>query len=392
MRIILAVLALVLASAASAQPVDLRDFGVVCDGSDETAKVAAAVAATPPGGTLRNSCQSLVGLGPTDATASVYVKKPIKIECINGGGFIPLPSLGNTTSVFYFVGVPSGSYLPTTIEGCFIGNNSLASRYGHHAVVFDALAPGARFNGASIRRSYIQQNDASSGRGIFVINNPAVNPVGGLHNTTLCDNSLVYGGISLNNVGDSIIFRNCASQGKHDVYVNLVHDRAGKAGNFVFDGGPITNEGGLVIDCAASAQVLNVEAEQNLKTTNRVAALYHIAGGTCLTENVVIRSGQVQSDPSKGLKRLIFVENAVGTVLDDLRLASPTPDINPIVVASGARNTLIGEGLTLHDGGPVINDSPSTKRSISIPYRSGTVTLGDPDSCGRGFRCLRIAN
>lgn len=375
-----------------AKNVDLADFGVVCDGSDEHAKVQNAIDSVASGGVIFKSCSGYVGLGPTDATASLYIRKPVVFRCIGGGGFIPLPTLSYSVSIFYFE-ASADSIHPSAIDGCYVGDPNTGTRSGNHAVYLDAgQYPGDIFFSAR-NGTHIKQNpSAPASRAIYAINSctpgvvtlsgtmcPAsgtLNIVGGVHNTTLCDNSIMWGGIDLRNVGDSVILHNCTQVGAGQLYVSLVHAGGGTAGNFVLNGGGLSNTGGIQIDCAASAIIESFEAEQSATTTNPGNALVYLAGAVCKLYGVFIKNGQVQSNPNQGLTSLIRVGNAAGVHLEDLVLADSSSTTIPNVwFTSLSTGAVYGVGNRINGTSPAnLDQGAGTRATIAIPFSAVPVT------------------
>lgn len=359
-------------------------YNVVCDGSDQRMQVQAAIDAASPGTILLAPCGHPIGLGVnpnSNGQYSLLVTKPVLFKCEGGTSFYPLLSGSPNANIFYFEGTTLSYPVPTGFDGCFIGNVGARTRTGLHAIVIDTQVPQANPANPNTyiwltvsNHSFIQES-STNGYGIFAVNS-SNNSEGGLKDVRLCDNSIVRGGISLNLSGDSISLRDCTIVGPNNIFVNLISNGGNApAGNFIIDGGGLSTAGGIQINCVESAQIINVEMEQNMPFPTGSTGFLKIGGSdpSC-TKNVTVSAGQIQSDPlTPSLPSLINIGNATHTVIDNLQiLCPPSSSTKGITIASGANNTLIGAGNYLPSGTCstfVQNNSSSSKltSSANIP-------------------------
>lgn len=309
--------------------IEAADFGAVCDGvTDTRATLQTAIDSTPEGGTLHISKQNTTGPCIVSKSASAYalsISKPIHLVCDRSVSIQPdssLGSAGSTNDVIKIFGHADGATFKTTIEGCFIGNYSAATRYGRHGVLIDTTTAGKYFTG-SIRDVFIQAGTSGTGYGVFLANDPTQNPNGGVFLTEIgSPTSVLQGGVRLDGVGDSIKIRgvvpynSAASADNNGIYVNLVHGAGDTQINV-----NLSQSSGLKVDCAYN---IDIRGEYELQAASTGNALVDINAGGCTVNGVHVHA-QMQAAAGIGTPLLLrFTSNVAAINVSDSLFATPT--------------------------------------------------------------------
>jgi hypothetical protein len=327
--------------------IEASDFGVRCDNStDDRVNLQAAItAAASIGGTLHISAQNASAVTPyclvsknAGGAYALTASNAFHLVCDTGVAIKPTAAVTATTSVLYLFGNPLGANLQTIIEGCFIGDPSVATRNGLHGIVFDTQTAGNLFRAPIVKNVFIQAGTSGNGYGISHINNVTNNPGGGLYDATFGEGSIIQGGVNLNGSGDSItlkgIYPHNGAVGSDDngILINLISGAGGNAGSTTLDHINLSQAHGVKIDCAYSLLVNGGEYEGQATLTGN--ALFDVNAGGCTTNSVKIRNAQFQYAPGFGTPLLMRITaNASAIVLDGDAFATPT-SYTPISNAS----------------------------------------------------------
>jgi hypothetical protein len=307
--------------------ITVQDFGAKCDGStDDTAAFQAAMTATPIGGWLR-----VAGTTGTQCNVSSTITRtqPIHFSCDPGAAIAPTSGIGSAT-VLDFVGSASFN-VPTVIEGCFIGNPNVNTRFGGIGMLFDTTTAGNLFRNLVIRNMTIKAGTLGN-PGINMSNNATNNAVGGTFVSQIVGGS-IEGGLTLSNVGDSLVIRDTGfpqnfTSGADNLGITivLVDGSGGAAGNLLLDHINFSQCGGIDFSNGFAPILQNSEIEGEAALCNGATALVSFTGISGAITSPKIRNNQFQYNAGFGQPTLLLLNAAAtGIVLDGNVFSTPTP-------------------------------------------------------------------
>lgn len=317
--------------------IEAKDFGVVCDNSTDTrANLQKAIdAAVAIHGRLRISAQNTTAATPYCVVGrngsndyALTANGPFELVCDKGVAIKPSAAVLSTVSVLYLYGAAIGLNVPTVIDGCFIGDPSVATRNGLHGIVFDTFTAGNYFRGPVVKSVYIQAGSSGNGYGILVRNDVAQNVNGGTYQADFGANSIIQGGINLFGAGDSITLRGLVPQNgavgadNNGILIALVPGAA-RAGNITLENINFSQAKGVKIDCAYNAIIRGGEYEGQATLTGN--AVIDLNGSVCTNNSVVITEAQLQYGAGFGTPLLLRITvNNGQVVVEKNAFALPT--------------------------------------------------------------------
>ena len=345
--------------------------------TDSTVGIAAAILATPAGGTLYFPAGTYLISG--SGSAIFTITKPINIigmgmtENATGSTFLLAAGVPTTRDIFWIVGV-----VDTSTTGYTFKNYNVAAlgTSGKNVFHFDSTAgTTTNFFKVLIDNVFMQDIASAGGNSIFFDNGIGTNTNGGVVDS-IVSNCYLGGGFSSSQTGDSIrLFNNLIHTATAGVIVNQV---AG-AGGFVMSGNNISGTGGGLIVQSAVAPYIGPanEFEQQITCTEANNSIVDFTGASGNISNPKIIGNLIQAVASVGNPTLIRIAAATGAVIDGNRLGTPAAYAH-IINTAAASGTVIGAGNLFAGGGANITDSGAG--TVYIPLSVGTATslIGNP--------------
>jgi Pectate lyase superfamily protein len=341
----------------SHNPINVKDtpFGATGNGTtDDTAAIAAAIAATPVGGTLFFPTGNYLVSG--SGSAFFTITNLIHVEGagsgVQGGGgttFLLAAGTPTTRDLFHIVGVTD-----TTIRGYSFKNfnvGTVSGSGGRHVFHFDTTA-GTTTNFAEVLIDSVTMPTAVSagGNSVFLNNGIGTNTNGGTFNFTI-QNCFIGGGLKFLNAGDTLRVLNNVITGPN---TGVICQQIAGAGQLIVSGNNITSSAGAIrVDQGISPVIVFNEVESG-GTTEANNALVDITGDVASISSPKIINNQIQG--ISGTPTLIRIARAAGAFIDGNRLATASAYAH-IVNTVDAIGTTVGAGNTFLGGGPNIADS-----------------------------------
>ena len=363
--------------------VSAKDFGAVGDGvTDDTAAIAAAILATPTGGTLYVPTGSYKVTGSGNQIFTITT--PINIlgagSSINGGvgtTFLLNTGVPTTRDLFHIVGVTNSALRGYTFKNFNVG--IVSSFGGQNVFHFDSTA-GTTTGFAEVVIDNVMMPDVVSagGNSVFVDNGIGTNTNGGTFNFTV-RNCFIGAGVAFQKAGDTLRVIDNVITG---ATAGIVSDQVAGAGQLIVSGNNMTSAGGMIIIANGVAPVItDNQLEQLVTNTEANNAMIDLTGSAGNISNAKIVGNQVQN--LIGTATPIRVAAATGTVIDNNRLGTPSAYAH-IVNTAAAASTVIGSGNTFTGGGANITDATTT--TIYAPLSKGTplAVIGNASSTTTG--------
>lgn len=350
----------------------VTDFGATGNGTtDDTASIAAAIAATPSGGTLwfPPGIYRVVGSG----SAVFTLTKAINILGM-GSGFggvgatLRLDAGASTTrDLFLITGVTNSVLRGLSFKNLDV--DIVSGTGGQNVFHFDTTA-GVTTGFAEVVIENVMMPSAVSagGQSIFLNNGVGTNTNGGVFNFTV-QKCFIGGGIQLLQSGDTIrVLDNIITGANPGVLGNQVTG----AGQLLVVGNNITNSGGAIIVNNGIAPVIAFNEIESGVTTEANNALVDINGSVGTVSSAKIVNNQIQG--IAGTPDCIRTANATGTFIDGNRLS--TSGTNIVNTGSG---TIIGlgnefTGTRLSDSGSGTIDPTGAWVTYTSTFASTTGT------------------
>lgn len=349
--------------------IDARSFGVTADGTtDDTAAMAAAIAATPTGAILRLPPGRIL-VTKASGTGIFSITKVIKIygagmSITSTGGTAIVIATGTSTSrdLFHIPGVTGNNLRGIEFRQFNVVTQSGA--VGRHVFHFDATA-GASTNCSEviIESVYCQALASAGGYSVYLNNTGSVTTQGGFYNSTIT-RCWLGGGIGSVKTGDTIrVTDNIISTANAAVTI----DQVSGAGGFIVARNNVSGTAGGVVITGASAPIIDSNIfEQQATNTEANNSIIDLIGSGSNISSAKIINNQVQSNASVGNPTLVRVAAATGTVIEGNRLATPSA-YAPVIITAAAASTYIGGGNTIVGGGTITDAGTNTYRAPQIP-------------------------
>lgn len=275
----------------------------------------------------------------------------------SGSGFTyTLTSLIGGTDIVYFKGSAFGLNIPTVFKGCFVGDPSIATRYGRSALVFDTLSNGTYFRAPVVQNVYLQTGTSGGfGWGIAAYNDATLSLQfnGGFYGAQLGKGSIIQGGIFLSASGDS----------------NLIEDAIVSQCTVLSCGASADNNGILIspINTAGTTTLRNVNFTQSkgVKVTSGIN--FVIDGGEYELTDTLTGTALIDLDGSGGTMYSYKIKNAQfqanATTSTGAGMGTPTLlKIGSSSIPAGNLSVAILEGnyiATPTAYTPIVNYSPT---------------------------------
>jgi len=180
---------------------------------------------------------------------------------------------------------------------------------------------------------------SGTGSSILAINNPAVNPNGGLYASNI-ENNFLNGGVNLQSTGDSnTIHKNVISGPNVGIYAS---NTAGASLLTMVDNNITTTNGAVQIDAGSRFKFIYNNCEQTVPFTGSNQYMANISGANGTMSTPEIRGnhfGLFGSIPNSGV---IHLNNTIAALVAENTILNSNAGAVGIVVDSNCVNTRIG--------------------------------------------------
>jgi hypothetical protein len=318
--------------------ISVKDFGATGDGTtDDTTSIQNAINSLTLGGTLYFPRGTYIVSDADANNACLVITAPIQI--VGDGAFYtsiqPAASVANTVNTILVN--PNSSYDQTlmSFSKISLGNLNTGTRAGNHGIYCLTLNAGQNLPKFTIEQCSIQQG---GGFALYHLNDYTKNINGGMYGSYINNNTL-KGGVKLENSGDSIVIANNIISG-----INAGVDAAlisGASELSILDNN-ITNSGSaIVIRSGMRVNILrnNIEHSTTGSNSNDVIAIL-ATGGTYV--GGVIQQNLVSAFGSTDATKLISINNARGTLIQDNTFLAGISGITAINITSTCNDLRIG--------------------------------------------------
>lgn len=315
-------------------------YGTIAGGSSYTNGTYTAVPLTGGGGSGAKATITVAGGAVTsviitDGGAGGYsVSNVLSASAANiggtGSGFTyTLTTLVSGTDIVYIKGTLDGLNIPTIVEGCFIGDPTVATRYGRHAIVLDTLTDSTYFRAPIIRNVFTQAGASGNGYGVVAVND-TLQPNqfnGGIYGGIFGDGSMFYGGLWFTGTGDSNVIRNaivpqcigCGTSDNNGILLSPINT----AGSTTLQEVNFSQSKGVKVTSGINFAIMGGEYE--LQATLTGTALIDLNGADGTLYNAKIIGAQLQANAGLGTPLLInATSNVANFVLMSNFIATPT--------------------------------------------------------------------
>ena len=340
--------------------ISVRSYGAAIDGvTDDTTAIAAAIAATPSGGTLYFPAGSYLISG--SGSQIFTITTPINIlgmgsnagaavsGTTSGSTFLLAASVPNTRDVFHIVGVTNSVLRGYSFKNFNVG--VISGGLGQNVLHFDSTAGTTTgFAEVVIDNVAMGPSASSGGNSIFVNNGTGTNTNGGTFNFTV-QKSYLAGGVQFRQAGDTLRVIDNIITG---VNAGVLSSQVAGAGQLLVLNNNITNSGGAVVINSGYAPVIAFNEIESGTTTEANGALVDISGAVSSVSSAKIINNQIQA--TSGTATPIRVAVATTTFIDGNRLSTPSAYAH-IVNTASATGTTIGLGNEFDGGGANYTDS-----------------------------------
>jgi hypothetical protein len=387
-------------SLSGAFPANIQVFAAaVCNGStDDTAAIAAGIAATPSGGTLVIPAGNCLVSG--SGSAIFTVTAPINIVgqgmSLTGAGTTILVSSAVPTSRDIFHIVPTINTSPRGFTfSKFSVKSQTGSPTGAQILHFDTTA-GTTTNIADIVifQVYMDPNASAGGFSIFLDNGTGTNTNGGESFVTI-QNSFLGGGLSCAFCGDSIRLLNNQI---FTLNAGFTINQIAGAGGFWAAGNNIVAAGGNIIS-AAVAPVIGPgnEFEQQVTNTEANNSILDLTGSVINISTPKIFGNSIVGLTGTGNPNIIRLAAVTGGSVENNFIGGPTTGTQLLITSAaasvtvGIENTFAGSGTAISNSGTgtifppkTINGSTCSTSfacNISNIISTGTPPVGTTGSC-----------
>jgi hypothetical protein len=216
-----------------------------------------------------------------------------------------------------------------------LGNLSTGTRAGNHGIYCITLNAGQNLPKFTVENCAIQQG---SGYAIYHLNDAVDNVNGGMYSAYINNNTL-KGGIKLENSGDSIVVSNNIISGTGTgVYAALV---AGASLLSILDNNITTTASAIIILSGMRVNILrnNIEHYTVGSISNAVIDIV-ASGGTYV--GGVIQQNLVSAFGSTDATKLVYIQNARGTLIQDNTLLAGVAGVTAIYVDTTCQDIRVG--------------------------------------------------
>ena len=319
-------------AAYNAQRVSVMDFGATGNGTtDDTAAIAAAIAAAPSGGTVFYPCGTYLVSGSGTAVFS-YSKVITHVGVGYCSEILLSASIPTNRDIFYFnptTAVQGGGF--KNIIGAPVSGSP-----GQHFIHVDTTA-----NTAASVSDFVVENSqfVQTGGGYSLYLHGRSDGVG--TKFSRFSGNQFLGGVNALFVGDTVNFGPKNFFGGASIAL-LVSQVAG-AGNVIINNNNIVSNGfqAVVIDSGTKPIIQGNEIENANSATLTGSAVVDIRGSTATVVNPVIEDNQIQVNASTGNPTPLRIGAASGAIVDRNYISPATAQAG-VVISSSATGAQIG--------------------------------------------------
>lgn len=347
----------------------VTNHGAKCDGvTDDTAAIAAAIAATPTGGTLAFPVTDCLVSG---SGAQIFLLPlPIILQGAGreAGGILVSASVPSTTDILHFVPQTGlGALSGYSIRDLHIHAVGDAANVGQHVIDFDTTGiPSVTtyMRSVDIRNNQIYQ---PAGNSIELQN--GINPSGGVQDAVIFENML-FGSIGTVQTGDSIRILHNWSRATNGPFVTV--DQISGAGNFIIDGNNVIATGGcIILNSTVAPLIENNECEQQFNSIEPNNAIIDTSGNVAI---VRLFNNTVTADAGAGNPTPIRLDHSDRASLNGNLLSTPTAYPSIVLTANASQTYIAADNAFQYLSGNVTDGGVATQ-DLSDPWKTYTPTV-----------------
>jgi hypothetical protein len=257
-----------------------------------------------------------------------------------GDGFYsalkPTAGFGAGNNNIHIAPNPANAFYLTVMEKFALGSPLTGTRVGLAGIYMDTNVAGSFNPKFTLRDTAILQG---SGVAFLAINNPANNVNGGMYCANL-ENSMFYGGINLQNTGDSnCIHKNIITGTNVGIYASNV---SGASLLSIVDNNITTTGGVAQIDAGSRFKFLRNNCEQTVTFTGGATYMMNVSGGNGTMNLPEIRGNHFGLFSSVVNSGCLYINNTQGALVSENTFVNSNASAVAIVVGATATNTRIG--------------------------------------------------